>query len=43
MEYEGKILYNGMEYEFEIDAYSCAFRGWEAECVNHSAHHGIHH
>lgn len=43
LEYEGKILYNGMEYEFEIDAYSCAFRGWEAECVNHSAHHGIHH
>ena len=43
LEYEGKILYNGMEYEFEIDAYSCAFRGGEAECVNHSAHHGIHH
>lgn len=31
MEYEGKIVYDGMEYEFEIDAYSGAFRGWEAE------------
>jgi len=30
-EYEGKIRYNGMEYEFEIDAYSGAFRSWEAE------------
>lgn len=43
IEYEGKILYNGMEYEFEIDGYSCAFRSWEVECVNHDAHHGIHH
>lgn len=31
MEYEGKIIYNGMEYEFEIDAYSGAIRSWEAE------------
>lgn len=31
MEYEGKIVYDGMEYEFEIDAYSGAFRSWEAE------------
>lgn len=30
-EYEGTIIYNGMEYEFEIDAYSGAFRSWEAE------------
>ncbi len=29
--YEGKIVYNGMEYEFEIDAFSGAIRGWEAE------------
>lgn len=36
IEYEGKILYNGMEYEFEIDAYSGAFRSWEAErCSDH--------
>ena len=31
MEYEGSILYNGMEYEFEIDGYSGAIRNWEAE------------
>ena len=30
-QYEGKIVYEGMEYEFEIDAYSGAFRSWEAE------------
>ena len=30
-EYEGTILYNNMEYEFEIDAYSGAIRSWEAE------------
>ena len=29
--YEGEIVYNGMEYEFEIDGYSGAFRSWEAE------------
>lgn len=33
-EYEGKILYNGMEYEFSIDSYSGTFRGWEAEPVD---------
>lgn len=32
-EYEGKIIYDGMEYEFEIDAYSGAIRSWEAEPV----------
>ena len=31
MEYEGKIIYQGMEYEFEIDAYSGAIRSWETE------------
>lgn len=34
MEYKGKISYDGMEYEFEIDAYSGAFRSWEAEPSN---------
>ncbi len=29
--YEGKIVYNGVEYEFEIDGYSGAFLGWESE------------
>ncbi len=29
--YEGKIIYNGMEYEFEIDAYSGFSREWSAE------------
>ena len=31
--YEGKIVYDGMEYEFEIDAYSGAILEWEAESV----------
>lgn len=31
LEYEGKIIYNGMEYEFSIDGYSGAIREWEAE------------
>ena len=31
LEYEGKIVYGGMEYEFEIDGYSGAIRNWEAE------------
>ena len=31
VEYEGKIVYGGMEYEFEIDGYSGAIRSWEAE------------
>ena len=34
IEYEGKIIYDGMEYEFEIDAYSGAFRSWEAEPID---------
>ncbi len=34
IEYEGKIIYDGMEYEFEIDAYSGAFRSWEAETLD---------
>lgn len=33
IEYEGKILYGGMEYEFEIDGYSGAIRSWEAEPI----------
>lgn len=31
IEYEGKIIYNDAEYEFTIDAYSGAIRGWEVE------------
>lgn len=31
IEYEGKIIYNGTEYEFTIDAYSGAIREWEVE------------
>ena len=31
--YEGKIIYNNMEYEFEIDAYSGDIREWSAESV----------
>lgn len=34
LQYEGKIIYNGMEYEFEIDAYSGLIREWSAEPVN---------
>lgn len=33
LEYEGKIYYNGMEYEFEIDGYSGAIRSWDAEPI----------
>lgn len=33
MEYEGEVVYNNMEYEFEIDAYSGAFRDWSVESV----------
>lgn len=33
IEYEGEIVYSGMEYEFEIDGYSGAIRSWEAEPV----------
>lgn len=31
IQYEGRIVYDGMEYEFEIDGYSGAFRSWEGE------------
>ncbi len=33
LEYEGKIVYKQMEYEFEIDAYSGDIREWSAESV----------
>ncbi|MBQ6896497.1 MAG: PepSY domain-containing protein [Oscillospiraceae bacterium] len=33
IEYEGKIVYNELEYEFEIDGYSGAIRNWEVESV----------
>lgn len=33
LRYEGKIIYEGMEYDFEIDAYSGAIQEWEAESV----------
>lgn len=33
LQYEGKIIYEGMEYDFEIDAYSGAIREWESESV----------
>ena len=33
LQYEGKIIYEGMEYDFEIDAYSGAIREWDAESV----------
>lgn len=32
--YEGKIIYNGREYEFEIDGYSGGIRSWESEPVS---------
>ena len=33
LEYEGKIFYGGMEYEFTIDGYSGAIREWEADSI----------
>ena len=33
IQYEGKIIYNGMKYEFEIDGYSGSIREWESESV----------
>ena len=33
MTYEGTLIYGGTEYEFEIDAYSGAFRSWETEPI----------
>ncbi|HIT40826.1 MAG TPA: PepSY domain-containing protein, partial [Candidatus Caccovicinus merdipullorum] len=31
MEYEGTLFFDGMEYEFKIDAYSGSVTEWEAE------------
>ena len=31
LEYEGSIYYGGVEYEFTIDGYSGAIRGWEVD------------
>ena len=39
--YEGTIRHDGMEYEFEIDGYSGAFRKWE--CEQDDDHHDSHH
>jgi len=33
LEYEGKIYFDHMEYEFEIDGYSGAIRNWEVESI----------
>mgnify|MGYP003294652681 CR=1 FL=1 len=33
LEYEGSIIFEEMEYEFEIDGHSGAIRGWEAESI----------
>lgn len=33
LRYEGKIIYQGMEYDFEIDAYSGAIQEWDVESV----------
>ena len=33
LEYEGELIYDNMEYEFKIDAYSGMFVEWEAETV----------
>ena len=35
LEYEGKIIYNGMEYEFKIDASTGTITEWDAESVYH--------
>lgn len=34
LKYEGEIIYNGMEYEFEVDAYSGLVREWSAEPIS---------
>lgn len=31
MEYEGRLIYDNMDYEFKIDAYSGNLTEWEAE------------
>ena len=33
IKYEGKIIYNTMEYEFEIDAYTGTVLEWDAESI----------
>ena len=33
LEYEGKIYYSEMEYDFSIDGYSGAIRSWESESI----------
>lgn len=33
LEYEGKIIYNSMEYEFSIDANTGKVTGWDVESI----------
>ena len=33
-EYEGEIHFNGVEYEFEIDAYEGTILEWDEETIN---------
>ena len=33
MEYKGKIVYGGMQFDFTIDGYSGAIRSWRVEPV----------
>ena len=33
LEYEGKIIYNSMEYEFSIDANTGNVTGWDVESI----------
>lgn len=39
LRYEGKIIYNNTEYEFEIDGYSGAICQWESEPCHDSGNH----
>lgn len=40
LRYEGKIIYNNTEYEFEIDGYSGAICEWDSEpCHDNNNHH----
>lgn len=39
LRYEGKIIYNNTEYEFEIDGYSGAICEWESEPCHDSGNH----
>ena len=34
IEYDGKIIYNNLEYEFSIDGYSGAIRSWEVDNID---------